>query len=237
MTMVAEMKSLSILNKTRPRIVIVDDYEDSCKLLAEVLKSSYECFYTSDVYFAVNLINETKPDLIILDYKMPGITGIDICRALRQNGISKNTPIIFVSGTATVDEKIQAFESGADDFVSKPFNTRELILRIKARLGKKQFLVPELKAANLRMNISSRQVFVNDEEISLTPKQFDILKILVECKNNLVTRERCLDEIWGDSGVTARNVDSQINYLKRKISNFDGRIIAVTSLGYRLEVN
>ncbi|MGZ3769234.1 MAG: response regulator transcription factor [Bdellovibrio sp.] len=236
MSMVATMTSSNIYTKTIPRIVIVDDYEDSCKLLADVLSSAYECFYTADANSALNLIEEKKPDLIILDYKMPGMTGIDLCRKIRQSRFSKNTPVIFISGTATVDEKIQAFETGADDFVSKPFNTRELILRIKARLGKNQSAVTELVAANLHMKLSSRQVFIDDEEINLTPKQFDILRLLLESKNNLVTREKCLDEIWGDSGVTARNVDSQINYLKRKIEKFSGRIVAVTSLGYRLEV-
>ena len=88
----------------------------------------------------------------------------------------------------------------------------------------------------MRMNLLSRQVFVDREEISLTPKQFDILRLLLAAKNNLVTREKCLSEIWGDTEVTSRNVDSQINYLKRKIQNFQGRIVAVPSLGYRLEV-
>jgi len=219
------------------KILIVDDYEESCKLLSEILSSTYECYYTSDSAKAFPLVVEKKPDLILLDYKMPGLMGIDICKMIRENEATKNTPIIFVSGAATIDEKIRAFEQGADDFISKPFHVKELILRIKARLSEKdQDLGAELQASNLRMNLLSRQVFVGGEEVQLTPKQFDILKMLVSNKNNLVTRERCLDEIWGDTEVTSRNVDSQINYLKRKISKFNGKILAVPSLGYRLEV-
>lgn len=218
------------------KIVIVDDYEESCKLLAEILSSNYECSYTSDSTSAVKLINEKKPDLILLDYKMPGVMGVDVCRMVRASESTKNTPIIFVSGAATIDERIQAFETGADDFISKPFHVKELILRIKARLSEKGGEpMSELLAANLRMNLLSRQIFVDNEEVSLTPKQFDILKLLLSAKNNLVTREKCLSEIWGDTEVTSRNVDSQINYLKRKISKFKGRIVAVPSLGYRLE--
>lgn len=237
MSVVTTMNSAKIARKSSPKIVIIDDYEDSCKLLVEVLSPAYDCFYTTNVNSAIGLIDSIKPDLIILDYRMPGMTGIDICRAVRQNGSGKYIPIIFISGTAAVDEKIHAFENGADDFVSKPFNVKELVLRIRARLLKNQFTTAELTAGNLRMNLSSRQVFIDNEEVSLTPKQFDILKMLVEFQNNLVTREKCLAEIWADSEVTARNVDSQVNYLKHKISKFNGRIIAVTSLGYRLEVN
>lgn len=223
-------------NLNLKKIVIVDDYEESCRLLAEILSTSYDCSYTSDSTTAVQLINEKKPDLILLDYKMPGLMGVDVCRIVRETEASRKTPIIFVSGAATIDERIKAFETGADDFISKPFHVKELILRIKARLSDKEpEVLSEIRAANLRMNLLSRQIFVDTEEINLTPKQFDILKMLVLSKNNLVTRERCLTEIWGDTEVTSRNVDSQINYLKRKIAKFNGRIVAVPSLGYRLE--
>ncbi|QLY25669.1 response regulator transcription factor [Bdellovibrio sp. KM01] len=224
------------VNLAAKKIVIVDDYEESCKLLAEILSSTYECKYTSDSTAAMQLINEQKPDLILLDYKMPGKLGVDVCREVREQSEIKNTPIIFVSGAATIDERIKAFETGANDFISKPFHVKELILRIKARLAEKEpEVTAELTAGNLRMNLLARQIFIDNEEINVTPKQFDILKLLVADKNNLVTREKCLSEIWGDSDVTSRNVDSQINYLKRKIATFNGRIVAVPSLGYRLE--
>lgn len=217
------------------KVVIVDDFEDSCLLLSEVLSPYFDCTFTSDANSAVKLISEIKPDVILLDYKMPGIMGIDLCQIVRQNESLKKTPIIFVSGSATIDEKIKAFEMGADDFVSKPFNVKELVLRIKARISKTEKAISELSAGNLKMNLLSRQVFIDNEEVNLTPKQFDLLKMLLEYRNNLVTREKCLGEIWSNSEVTARNVDSQINYLKRKLIKFSGRIVAVPSLGYRLE--
>ena len=220
------------------KIVIVDDYEENCKSLAEILGVSYDCSYTSDSTNALNLISDKRPDLIILDYKMPGIMGVDVCRMVRSNESTKNIPIVFISGAATIDERIHAFETGADDFISKPFHVKELVLRIKARLSEKAAeKVSELSASNLRMNLLSRQVFIDSDEVSLTPKQFDILKLLLAAKSNLVTREQCLSEIWADSEVTSRNVDSQINYLKKKIEKFKGRIVAVPSLGYRLEVS
>lgn len=218
------------------KILIVDDYEESCKLLAEILSSTYECSYTSDSVGAFSLIQQKKPDLILLDYKMPGAMGVDICKQIRETDNIKGTPVIFVSGAANIDERIKAFEMGADDFISKPFHVKELILRIKARLAEgRQGELAELNAANMRMDLLSRQVFVDGIEVNLTPKQFEILKMLLMSKNHLVTRERCLNEIWGGSEVTSRNVDSQINYLKRKIAGFHGRIVAVPAMGYRLE--
>ncbi|HWU43807.1 MAG TPA: response regulator transcription factor [Bdellovibrio sp.] len=217
------------------KIVIIDDYEDTCKLLTDILQPTYQCSFTSDSNLALNLISQTKPDLILLDYKMPNLSGVDICRELKKTAETKDIPVIFISGVATIEERIMAFESGADDFISKPFHTKELILRIKARLFDRQVDGSELHANNLKINLLSRQVYIEEEEINLTPKQFEILKMLVESKNNLVTRQKCLTEIWGQSEVTSRNVDSQINYLKRKIKKFTGRIVAVPSLGYRLE--
>lgn len=224
------------------KIVIVDDYEESCRLLAEILNSTYETSFTSDSTKAFALIKQVVPDVVLLDYKMPGLLGVDLCKLLREDKETKNIPIIFVSGAATIDEKIMAFETGADDFICKPFHVKELLLRIKARLNGSLIpaVVPtsfeELRAGNMQMNLSSRQVFVDGEEVILTPKQFDILKILVSHKNTLVTRHTFLTEIWGNTDITARNVDSQLNYLKRKISRFNGKIVAVPSLGYRLDV-
>lgn len=227
---------MSITAAVKKRIVIIDDYEESCKLLQEILEPEYECSYTCDSGQAVQLIFEKKPDLILLDYKMPGIQGIDICKTIREFPDTKATPIIFLSGAVTIDERIKAFEFGADDFVSKPFHVKELVLRVKARLSERENdQVSEYRVTNLKMDLLSRQVYVDELEVALTPKQFDILRLLIANKNKLVTRETFLTQIWGDTEVTSRNVDSQINYLKRKIERFQGKIIAVPSLGYRLE--
>ncbi|MCB0370543.1 MAG: response regulator transcription factor, partial [Bdellovibrionales bacterium] len=197
---------------------------------------SYECLATQDSTKTFDLLETFKPNLVVLDYKMPGILGVDICAQIRASETTKYVPVIFVSGAATIDEKIKAFEMGADDFVSKPFHVKELILRIKRLMDRDNEAQSELMASNLKMNLLSRRVYVDGNEVQLTPKQFDILKLLVGAKNNLVSREKFLEEIWGDTEVTARNVDSQINYLKRKIESFNGRISAVPSLGYRLDV-
>jgi len=220
------------------RIVIVDDYEESGLLLSRILGSSYECHFVSDGAKAFPVIFDLRPDLVLLDYVMPNVTGLEVCKMIRAHEGTKNIPVIFISGASTVNEKILAFEQGANDFVSKPFHIQELILRIKARLADRSPLADNILAvANLQMKLLSRQVFVEGEEVHLTPRQFEILKILLNHKNNLVTRETCLSKIWNGCEVTSRNVDAQINYLKRKINKFSGKIVAVPSYGYRLEVH
>ena len=217
------------------RILIVDDYEENCTMLSDILKNEYQCAYTQNNKKAFDFIKQYKPNLIILDYQMPGLLGTEICQMIRANEVTKNLPVVFVSGVATADEKIRTFEMGADDFISKPFHIKELLVRLRRLLNRNLGSAAELQAGNLRMDLFARKVFINQQEISLTPKQFDILKILVTRKNNLVSRETFLKEIWTGIEVTSRNVDSQINYLKRKIENFSGRIVAAPGIGYRLE--
>jgi two-component system, OmpR family, alkaline phosphatase synthesis response regulator PhoP len=219
------------------KVLIIDDYEEHCKVLVRILSPFYECFYTLDSTKAFSIVIEKKPDLILLDYIMPAPMGLDICKMIREDKRVKDIPIIFISGASTVDEKILALEHGANDFILKPFHAPELVLRVKARLSAEKYIPTSfISLANLQMNLLTHKVYVDGTEVRLTPRQFAILKVLASKKNTLVTRESCLSEIWGDCNVQARNVDAQINTLKRKISKFNGKIIAVHGLGYRLEV-
>jgi len=223
------------------KVAIIDDFEESCYLITEILSPYFECKSTSDSKSATNLIQDFKPDLILMDYQMPDMNGVEVCKSLKENEQTKNIPIIFISGAASEDERIETLESGGDDFISKPFHPKELLLRVQKRIVGYSTKAPttqsgELKVANLTMNLNSRIVYVESREVILTPKQFEILKLLVENKNNLVSRTSFMEEIWGHSDVTPRNVDSQINYLKKKIDGFVGQITAVPSFGYRLDI-
>ena len=230
------------------KVFIIDDFEDSCSVIADILSPHFECKYTSTSSRAVEMINQFKPDLILMDYKMPELNGVEVCKILKESNNTKNIPVIFISGTATDDERIETLEYGGDDFIAKPFHPKELILRVKKRiigyadksgavLDSKNLVAGNvLVVGNLQMNLSSRLVYVDQREVTLTPKQFEILKLLIENKNNLVSRNTFMEEVWGHFDVTPRNVDSQINYLKKKIEGFVGSITAVPSFGYRLDI-
>lgn len=219
------------------KIAIIDDFEESCQLMAEVLSPYFQCAYVCHADKALEFVKQYNPDLILMDFKMPYATGVELCKIIKETPEIKHKPIIFVSGAVTSEERIETLESGGDDFLAKPFHPKELLLRVQKRLkdySKEQ--LAELMAANLKMNLHSRQVYVATSEVTLTPKQFEILKLLVENQNNLVSRNQFMTEVWGHFDVTPRNVDSQINYLKKKLDGFTGVITAVPSFGYRLDI-
>jgi DNA-binding response OmpR family regulator len=219
------------------KIVIVDDFEESCMLMSEILSTHFECKYICQSEKALDFIRKENPHLILMDYKMPYVTGVELCKIIKDTPELKKVPIIFISGAVTSDERIETLESGGDDFLSKPFHPKELFLRVQKRLkdhDQTQKIV--LEVGNLKMNLNSRQCYVGDREVTLTPKQFEILKLLIENQSQMVSRQTFMYEIWGHFEVTPRNVDSQINYLKKKIDGFVGIITAVPSYGYRLDI-
>lgn len=219
----------------KKKIVIVDDFEESCQLMVDILSVEFDCVYTCQSEKAIDLIQSTKPDIILMDYKMPHITGIELCKIIKTMNALQNIPIIFISGAVTSDERIETLEAGGDDFLSKPFHPKELLLRVRKRLND---YVTEgdtaLTFENARMNLKARQCFIDGHEVQLTPKQFEILKLLIENKSEVVSRQVFMNEIWGHTDVTPRNVDSQINYLKKKLEGFRGQITSVAGFGYRL---
>lgn len=222
----------------KKKIVIVDDFEESCQLMVEILSSEFECHYICQAEKALELIQGIKPNLILMDYKMPYVTGVELCKIIKEIPSLKQIPIIFISGAVTSDERIETLESGGDDFLSKPFHPKELMLRVQKRL-KNNYAGDEitfLNVGNIRMNLNSRQCYLDNKEVLLTPKQFEILKLLIENRSQVVSRQLFMNEIWGHSEVTPRNVDSQINYLKKKIEGFMGNITSVPGFGYRLDI-
>jgi DNA-binding response OmpR family regulator len=222
----------------KKKIVIVDDFEESCQLMVEILSNDFDCKYICQSEKALELIHSIKPDLILMDYKMPYVTGVELCKIIKDVPTLKQIPIIFISGAVTSDERIETLESGGDDFLSKPFHPKELLLRVQKRL--KNYTVDDvvyLTVSNIKMNLNSRQCHLDSREVLLTPKQFEILKLLIENKAEVVSRQVFMTEIWGHSDVTPRNVDSQINYLKKKLEGFLGHITSVPGFGYRLDSN
>jgi DNA-binding response OmpR family regulator len=220
------------------KIAIIDDFEESCELMSEILSPHFECKYICQSEKALEFVKKENPDLILINYKMPYVTGVELCKIIKDTPELKKIPIIFISGAVTSDERIETLESGGDDFLSKPFHPKELLLRVQKRLKENEPPVVRaiLECGNLKMNLTSRQCYIETREVVLTPKQFEILKLLIENESQMVSRQTFMTEIWGHFDVTPRNVDSQINYLKKKIDGFVGTIIAVPSFGYRLEV-
>lgn len=116
------------------KIAIIDDFEESCQLMTEILSPSFTCQYICQSEKALDFIQNMNPDLILMDYKMPYVSGVELCKIIKETPALKTIPIIFISGAVTADERIETLESGGDDFLSKPFHPKELLLRVSKRM-------------------------------------------------------------------------------------------------------
>ena len=225
-------------------ILIVEDEEAIVTLLTYNLeKAGYKVSSTGDGAEAVMMVKEEKPDLIVLDWMLPSMSGIEVCKQLREdNEELRNIPIIMLSARGEEDDKITGLDAGADDYVVKPFSPNELIARINAvfRRIRPALAEKELNFENIRMDLASRRVYRDEKEIHLSPTEFGLLNFLMENPGRVFSREKLLDAVWGtDIYVELRTVDVHVRRLRANI-DYDGKqqeiIRTVRAAGYALEV-
>jgi two-component system alkaline phosphatase synthesis response regulator PhoP len=221
-----------------PRILIVDDEPEMVRGLQDNLRfEGYQTLTAGDGERAFALAVSEAPDLIVLDLMLPGQSGWDVCRALRQRGL--DIPIIMLTARGEEADQVRGLELGADDYVTKPFSLRELLARIRAVLRRPG---PRRKAdtfafGDARLHARSRQAWKAGREVGLTRKEFELLHYLVEHPGEILTRERLLNEVWGyERFPTTRTVDTHVLRLRQKFETDPERpahILTVHSQGYR----
>lgn len=177
-------------------------------------------------------------DLILLDVMLPGKNGFEILRYLRQEKIK--TPIIMLTAKSEIDDKINALENGADDYVTKPFSTRELMARIKAVLKRTNNIEDTncLEFSDLKLDLKKAKLKCNDNEIQISGKELELLEQLLLNKNQIISREKLLERIWGyESDTEYNNVEVYITFIRRKLKLIDSKVTikAVRGIGYKLE--
>ena len=220
------------------RILIVDDEPEIVRGLEDNLRfEGYQTSTAGDGREALAVAAREAPDLILLDIMMPGLSGWDVCRELRDKGI--DVPIIMLTARGEEGDRIRGLELGADDYITKPFSLRELLARVRAvlrRPGPRQ-KAEELAFGGVRVRLRGRQVFRDGREVGLTRKEFELLVYLLEHRGEVVTREQLLDEVWGyERFPTTRTVDTHILRLRRKFEADPDRplfILTVHGQGYR----
>jgi two-component system alkaline phosphatase synthesis response regulator PhoP len=202
-----------------PRILIVDDEPEMLRGLEDNLRfEGYQTLTAGDGERALALALSEAPDLIVLDLMLPGLSGWDVCRALRQRGL--DVPVIMLTARGTEADQVSGLELGADDYVTKPFSLRELLARIRAVLRRPG---PRLKFetfafGEVRVHVRTRQVFRSGREVSLTRKEFELLRYFLEHQGEILTRDRLLNEVWGyDRFPTTRTVDTHVLRLRQKL--------------------
>jgi two-component system, OmpR family, alkaline phosphatase synthesis response regulator PhoP len=232
--------NLRDMNKT---ILIVDDEKDIVELVAYNLsREGYQIAKAYDGHQAMQYIRENQPALVILDLMLPGINGFEICRMIRKKPDTEDLPIIMLTAKTDSVDKIMGLEIGADDYITKPFNVRELLARVRAVLRRWENQVePEetekISVPGLEVNFRTYEVTVEDKKIDLGPTELKLLQFFVMHPGRVYTREQLLDHVWGnESFVEPRTVDVHISRLRAGIEKDKDKpryILTVRGIGYK----
>ena len=229
---------------SKQKILIVDDDNNIAELISLYLVK--ECFETkicNDGETAINTFDTFKPNRVLLDLMLPGIDGYQVCRELRTKS---QVPVIMLSAKGEVFDKVLGLEMGADDYMEKPFDSKELVARVKAVLRRYKPQVQEVQESDdkvvrypdLEINMTNYSVTYMGERVDMPPKELELLYFLAASPNHVFTREQLLDQIWGYEYIgDTRTVDVHIKRLREKLNDHDKwRLATIWGIGYKFEV-
>jgi two-component system phosphate regulon response regulator PhoB len=222
------------------RILVVDDEPDVTELLKYKLEQAgYRCEALNDPLLFVSKARDYKPDLMIFDIMMPELSGLQLCRIARSDPLMEEVPIIFLTAKGEVEDRVQGLESGADDYISKPFNIKELLLRVSRVIGRnaKQVEVPRSKRIEISgvvIDEELHQLQVDGDNVVLTATEFRLLKLLMERKGRVQSRDHLLVNVWNyDTDIETRTVDTHVRRVREKLGRYSHLIETVRGVGYR----
>ncbi len=228
-----------------PKVIIVEDEESLARNLAEKLRSDgFNVVTSNDGEDGLEKIRSEHPDLIVLDIMLPRLDGLSICRIVRHDANTAHIPIIILTARGTEVDKIVGLESGADDYIVKPFSLGEFLARVRAVMRRPTTLgrpvaQDEMISNNLRLSLTGRRFFKEEDEIKLSNKEFDLLAELMRNRGAVLSRDLILTKVWGyDYFVDKRTVDVHVRWLREKIEDDPSnpsRIVTVRGVGYRFE--
>ena len=221
------------------RIFLVEDEPDIAEVLRYNLeKEGFDVDVEERGDTALDRIRKDPPDLLILDLMLPGMDGLEIARLLQREGRTRSLPLIMLTARGEEVDRIVGLELGADDYISKPFSPREVVLRSKAVLRRAKGAVPEgevLSVGALRLDPEGHRLEVSGEEVSLTATEFRLLNLLMERAGRVQTRGQLLSDVWGYAeDIDSRTVDTHIRRLRKKLGDAAEQIETVIGVGYRL---
>jgi DNA-binding response OmpR family regulator len=214
------------------RVMLVEDDQDIAEPLARALgREGYEVQSAGDGRVALDSVLDAPPDLIILDIGLPGMNGLDVCRHVR--AVRPQVPILMLTARDGELEMVAGLDAGADDYVTKPFRLSVLLARVRAML--RRTAPTELSAADVRVDESSRRAWRAERELDLSPKEFDLLALLVREAGRAVTRERIMDEVWDVNWFgSTKTLDMHMSWLRRKLGE-PPLVSTVRRVGFRFE--
>lgn len=227
---------------TAEKILVVDDDVNICELLRLYLeKDGYSVIIVNDGMEAISAFQDSKPDLVLLDIMLPKLDGWQVCREIRK---TSDTPIIMLTAKGETFDKVLGLELGADDYVVKPFDAKEVVARVKAVLrrsgGNPTETVKEVRYDKLVINLTNYELRVNGEQIDTPPKELELIYHLASNPNRVFTRDQLLDEVWGfDYYGDSRTVDVHVKRLREKLEGVSDKwmLKTVWGVGYKFETH
>ncbi|WP_439134770.1 phosphate regulon transcriptional regulator PhoB [Pseudomaricurvus sp.] len=223
-------------------ILIVDDESSIRDMLRIALEmADYHCMEAEDAQQAHSLIVDRKPDLVLLDWMLPGTSGIELARRLKRDEVTSQVPIIMLTAKGEEDNKVQGLEVGADDYITKPFSPRELVARLKAVLRRTDTLADSgpITVDGLTLDPVSHRVTINDTPVQMGPTEYRLLEFFLTHQERVYTRSQLLDHVWGGNVyVEERTVDVHIRRLRKALQqdDHDRFVQTVRGAGYRFSL-
>ena len=221
------------------KILIIEDEPDIRKTLEyNISREGYDVISASSLSEGREKLESASFSLLLLDLMLPDGSGLDLCRELKQDKSLSSMPVIILTAKDDEVDKVVGFELGADDYVTKPFSVRELILRVKAVLKrgerKSDNMEVQRQFGELKIDVDSHEVFVNDDQVSLTALEFKLLRQLVDRRGRVQSRDQLLSDVWGySSDVTTRTVDTHIKRLREKLGGMGKYVQTIRGVGYK----
>ena len=224
---------------SRKTVLIVDDEAAIREMLKVALEiAEFDCIEAKNAYEAQVAVTDQRPDLVLRDWMMPDVSGLELLRRWRQNEETASLPVIMLTAKAEEENTVKGLDTGADDYISKPFSPRELASRIKALMRRTQPDAPEdmLRTADLAIDPVSRRVTIKDQPIALGPTEYRLLEFFMTHPDRAFTREQLLNKVWGANVyIDERTIDVHIRRLRKALSidNYENTIQTVRGFGYR----
>jgi two-component system phosphate regulon response regulator PhoB len=220
------------------RILVIEDEADIRQVLDYNLKSAgHEVVEAARGADGLRLLRERIPDLVLLDLMLPDMSGTEVCRTIKDSPATRTLPVVMLTASGEEIDRVVGFEIGADDYITKPFSVRELVLRIRAVLRRRELPTGEtasIEFGNLRIDRAAHRVWVEGEEVELTALEFKLLVTLYERRNRVQSRGALLDQVWGiETKISTRTVDAHVKRLREKMGAARDYIETVRGVGYR----
>lgn len=222
----------------KSRILIVEDNPDTRRFLEAMLSKEFEVITAENGVIGIDYARNRAPDIILLDIMLPILSGYDACSLLKKDERTRSIPIIFLSAKNSVTDITQGLSTGADDYIAKPFDYKELVARIRARLRKDPAGPPQtIVVGELKIEPATRDVSYGGKRVQLTLTEFDILRCLAARAGSVVSREQILADVWKEdsSQTNDRTIDVHVRALRKKIPPLTRHVISIYGVGYKYE--